>query len=61
MPLTLKRKRLMENDVVVLDGNRTAKEALRSMLENGVWSVVVSLGGLPSGVVTERFVKKSNR
>ena len=54
MPLTLKVRDVMENDVVVLDGNRTAKEALRSMLENGVWSVVVSLDGLPSGVVTER-------
>lgn len=54
MPLTLKVRDVMENDVIVLDGDLTAKEALRSMLENGVWSVVVSIDGLPSGVITER-------
>jgi CBS domain-containing protein len=44
----------MENNVVVLDGNLPAKEALNKMLENGVWSVVISINDLPIGVITER-------
>jgi CBS domain-containing protein len=44
----------MENKVIMLDGNLSAKKALDAMLKNGVWSVVVSDKGLPCGVVTER-------
>jgi CBS domain-containing protein len=54
MPLTLKVRDIMENNVVVLDGNLPAKEALNKMLENGVWSVVISINDLPIGVITER-------
>jgi len=54
MPLTLKVRDVMENNVVVVDGNLPAKEALNKMLKNGVWSVVVSINDLPIGVVTER-------
>jgi len=44
----------MENNVIVIDGNLPAKEALNKMLEKGVWSVVISINDLPMGVVTER-------
>jgi CBS domain-containing protein len=44
----------MENNVIVIDGNLPAKEALNKMLEKGVWSVVISVNDLPMGVVTER-------
>jgi signal-transduction protein with cAMP-binding, CBS, and nucleotidyltransferase domain len=44
----------MENNVVVIDGNLPAREALNKMLEKGVWSVVISINDLPMGVVTER-------
>lgn len=54
MPLTLKVRDVMEGGVVIVDGELSAKDALNKMLEKGVWSVVVSVRGLPSGVVTER-------
>ncbi|MEM3725739.1 MAG: CBS domain-containing protein [Candidatus Bathyarchaeia archaeon] len=54
MSLTLKVRDVMEKGVITLDGNLSAKKALEAMLKNGVWSVVVSDKGLPSGVVTER-------
>ena len=49
MPLTLKVRDVMENNVVVVDGNLPAKEALNKMLKNGVWSVVVNINDLPMG------------
>ena len=54
MTLTLKVRDVMENNVIVIDGNLPAKEALNKMLEKGVWSVVISINDLPMGVVTER-------
>ncbi|MEM2103784.1 MAG: CBS domain-containing protein [Candidatus Bathyarchaeia archaeon] len=54
MPLALKVRDAMESGVVTLDGNASAKEALMTMLDNDVWSIVVSIDGIPSGVVTER-------
>ncbi|MEM3833461.1 MAG: CBS domain-containing protein [Thermoprotei archaeon] len=54
MPVALKVRDIMEGGVVVLDGNLPAIEALKAMLENQVWSVVISINDVPSGVVTER-------
>jgi signal-transduction protein with cAMP-binding, CBS, and nucleotidyltransferase domain len=54
MPLTLKVRDVMEDNVIILDGNLPAKEALNKMLENNVWSVVISINDMPMGVVTER-------
>lgn len=54
MPLALKVRDVLEGGVIILDGNLPAKEALKSMQENNVWSIVVSIDGIPSGVVTER-------
>jgi len=56
MTLTLKVWDVMENGVVILEENLSAKHALDAMLEHGVWSVVVSAKGLPTGVVTERDI-----
>ncbi|MGB9728260.1 MAG: cyclic nucleotide-binding/CBS domain-containing protein [Thermoprotei archaeon] len=54
MPVTLKVRDVMESGVVILDGNLSAMDALKAMLENQVWSIVVSINDLPSGVVTDR-------
>ncbi|MBS7646991.1 MAG: CBS domain-containing protein [Candidatus Bathyarchaeia archaeon] len=54
MPLSLKVRDVMESNVVILDGKRTAGEALKEMMENNVWSIIVSVDGIPTGVVTER-------
>jgi CBS domain-containing protein len=54
MPVALKIRDVIEGGVVVLDGNLPAIEALKAMLENKVWSVVISINDIPSGVVTDR-------
>jgi CBS domain-containing protein len=46
----------MEGGVIMLDGDRPVMEALKKMLENNVWSVVVTVNGIPTGVVTERDI-----
>jgi CBS domain-containing protein len=46
----------MEGGVIMLDGDRPIIEALKKMLENNVWSVVVTVNGIPTGVVTERDI-----
>jgi len=56
MPLTLRVRDVMEGGVIMLDGDRPIIEALKKMLENNVWSVVVTVNGIPTGVVTERDI-----
>lgn len=56
MPLTLRVRDVMEGGVIMLDGDRPVMEALKKMLENNVWSVVVTVNGIPTGVVTERDI-----
>lgn len=56
MPLTLKVRDVMEGGVVTLDGDRPAMEAIKKMIENNVWSVVVTVNDIPTGVVTERDI-----
>lgn len=56
MPVTLRVKDVMDTKVFSLDSNATVEEAVKSMLQNGVWSLVVEKQGLPEGVVTERDV-----
>lgn len=54
MSLTLKARDVMEGNIVVVDGNQPAIEALNAMLKHQVWSVVISVNDIPSGVVTDR-------
>lgn len=56
MPVALKVRDVMEGNVVVIDGKQPASEALKAMLKNQVWSVIVSVNGIPSGVVTDRDI-----
>ncbi|MBS7605299.1 MAG: CBS domain-containing protein [Candidatus Bathyarchaeia archaeon] len=56
MPLTLRVRDVMENGIVTIDGNAPAIEAVKKMLENNVWSVIVTVNDLPTGVVTERDI-----
>jgi len=46
----------MEGGVVTLDGELPAIEAIKKMLENNVWSVIVTINDLPTGIVTERDI-----
>lgn len=56
MPITLKVKDIMDTKVHSLDAGATVAKALKSMIENKVWSLIVEKRGLPEGVVTERDV-----
>ena len=56
MSLILKVKDLIEKNVVTVDAGATVTQAIKRMLDSGVWSLVVEKRGLPEGVVTERDV-----
>lgn len=56
MPITLKVRDVMEGGVVTLDEKLPTIEAVKKMLENNVWSVVITAKDIPVGVVTERDI-----
>lgn len=56
MPVTLKARDVMDTNVHFIDEERSVMEALNTMLEKNVWSLVVNRHGLPIGVVTERDI-----
>ncbi|MDJ0271742.1 MAG: CBS domain-containing protein [Candidatus Caldarchaeum sp.] len=56
MPVTLRVKDVMDKKVVEIDENATVADAVKAMLDNEVWSLVVTRQKLPIGVVTERDV-----
>lgn len=56
MPITLKVKDVMDRKVHSVDAQSTVEEAIKAMIQNGVWSLLVEKRGLPEGVVTERDV-----
>lgn len=56
MPIVVRVRDVMDTKVVILDEKESCMDAIRTMLEKGVWSVLVSRGGLPVGVVTERDI-----
>jgi len=56
MPITLKVKDVMDKNVVSVDSNVMVDEAIKRMLQNNVWSLLVDKRGLPDGVVTERDI-----
>ena len=54
MKMSISVKDAMDTDVVFIDAKKTVMDSLKMMFQNNVWSIVVSKGGLPEGVVTER-------
>ena len=56
MPITLKVKDVMDTKVYSIDEGATVEEAVKMLIQSGVWSLLVEKGGLPKGVVTERDV-----
>lgn len=56
LPLTVKVKDVMDKKVFSLDANATVEDAVRMMVQNNVWSLVVERRSLPEGVVTERDI-----
>jgi CBS domain-containing protein len=56
MPITLKVKDVMDKNVVSVDSVATVDDAIKKMIQNKVWSLLVDKRGLPDGVVTERDI-----
>lgn len=44
----------MEKNVIVIEASESVATAVKAMLDNKVWSLVVSRAGLPVGFVSER-------
>jgi len=56
MPVTVRVKDVMDKSVVLVGAEESVMDALKKMLQSGVWSVVVEKRGLPEGVITERDI-----
>ncbi|MEM2096106.1 MAG: CBS domain-containing protein [Candidatus Caldarchaeum sp.] len=56
MPVTLRVRDVMDRKVVEVDEGATVLDVVKKMIENDVWSVVITRNKLPIGVVTERDV-----
>jgi signal-transduction protein with cAMP-binding, CBS, and nucleotidyltransferase domain len=56
MPVTMKVKDVMDKNLVTIDSEASVDEAVKKMVENRVWSLVVEKKGASEGVVTERDV-----
>lgn len=56
MPITLRVRDVMDKKVVQVDENSSIAEVVKTMIDNDVWSVVVTRNKLPVGVVTERDI-----
>ena len=51
-------KAFMNRDIVSIDSSRTIKEAVKRMVKAGIGSIVITNGGKPVGIITERAVLK---
>jgi signal-transduction protein with cAMP-binding, CBS, and nucleotidyltransferase domain len=56
MPVTLRVRDVMDKKIVQLDEKATIAQAIKAMLDNEVWSLVITRNNLPVGVVTERDI-----
>lgn len=54
MKIPLNVEKMMDLNVIELSGDTSVTQAMESMHEAGVWSVIVTLDGKPRGVVSER-------
>ena len=58
-PLTVRVRDAMDTKLVKIEKDRPAIEALKLMIDNGVWSVLVTDKGVIVGVMTERdFIRR---
>ena len=56
MAVRLRVKDVMDQNVRLVQAGTTVAEAIRVMVKEDVWSLVVEVRGLPEGVVTERDI-----
>ncbi len=58
MRISLKVRDVMDDKVFFISESASCRDAIKMMVEKGVWSLVVERDGLPVGVVTERDILK---
>jgi predicted transcriptional regulator len=56
MPISVKVRDVMDKNLVFVEQETSVSDIIKRMVEQNVWSVLVSSNGLPVGVVTERDV-----
>lgn len=56
MAIRLRVKDVMDTKVRMVSAEATVAEAIKVMVKEDVWSLVVEVRGLPEGVVTERDI-----
>ena len=56
MPIMLKVKDVMDTKVYSVEAGLPVVDAVKMMVKNDVWSLIVNQRGLPQGVVTERDI-----
>ncbi|MHA1834765.1 MAG: CBS domain-containing protein [Candidatus Baldrarchaeia archaeon] len=56
--MSLKVSDIMTRDVITIEIGKTVREAVEIMNEKGIGCLVVTKGGVPIGIVTERDVLK---
>ncbi len=56
MPISVRVRDVMDQNVVYIDENENLMKAIDLMIKNGVWSLVVTREGFPVGVITERDI-----
>ncbi|MHA1582044.1 MAG: CBS domain-containing protein [Candidatus Baldrarchaeia archaeon] len=56
--MPLKVSDIMTRDVITIEIGKTVREAVEIMNEKGIGCIVVTKGGVPIGIVTERDVLK---
>lgn len=57
--LSVRVKAAMSKDIISVEAERSIRSAVKTMVKNDLGSVVVTKGGEPVGIVTERDIMKS--
>ena len=58
MPVTYEVRNIMSEDLVSADSEATLAQAMKQMVEKDIGSVIVTEGGQPVGILTERDILK---
>jgi len=58
MPVTYEVRNIMSEDLVSADSEATLAQAMKQMVEKDIGSVIVTEGGQPVGIITERDILK---
>jgi CBS domain-containing protein len=56
MPVSLTARDVMDSKVSTIKGSAMVSDAIKLMVSNDVWSIIVENEGLPVGVVTDRDI-----